>query len=360
MTAVGIVGAGPGAVLHAEAVRATSGMRLAGVAASSATSERAATLAGGLDCAVLELADLARACDIAVIATPPAAYCQVVTQLAAAGRVRAVLVESPAATTLNNIERLSEALGPLPTMVGVNLLHAPAVRQFLATLASMDPHHLELRLAVPTPARALEAPAAYGGGVLMNPAAGFWPLLLAALGAPVQYVVTPQLSLQDGLDHVACVVLHATNGRSARADLRWGATIAEASLEAADTARVARVEIWPEPVLEIDGVVAQPPAREAPAGNPLAALGFTEQLRRLDRASRGEAASLPDLTAGAAAVKVAAAAAVSARRGGSQVTTAELIGNLAGLSPHQNLEGTPCPEQPPPGRTSSRDARGRP
>ena len=334
MTSVGIIGAGRAATLHAEAVRATAGMKLTGLAARSTASPRATALAGGLDCPVLTLADLARACDLAVVATPPAARLEALAELASSRRVRAVLVESPVATTLDNIDRLGSALAGRPVMVGANLLHAPAVRRVLNAVASMDSHHLELRLAVPDPARGPGAGPKFGGGVMLDPAAGFWPLLLAALGAAVESVAAPRLEVSDGLDHAAVVILRAAAGRRARADLRWAAPVAEASLEAADAAHVARVDMWPAPVAEIDGAPAAVPAD---AANPLSALGFIAQLDRLDRVGRGEAASWPDLAVGSAALTVAVAAALSARRGGEPVGVEEVprdaspFGVLGGL-----------------------------
>ena len=324
VTFVGIIGAGRGATLHAEAVRTTAGMQLAGVAALSPVSVRAATLAGELDCAALPLAELAAACDIAVVATPPAAHLQVAAELTASRRVRAVLVESPAGTTLESIDRLREALPSRRVMTGVNLLHAPAVRQFLTALAAMDPHHLKLRLAVPQPRRATGSAEDFGGGVLMDPAAGFWPVLLAALGEAVESVSTVRIDLQGGLERAVEVVLQASNGRRAIAELRWGARVAEASVEAADEQHVARLEIWPAPALEIDGASAHGPASQQ---HPLAALGFLAQLDRLGRAAHQEAAPWPDLSVGGAAVTVAVAAATSARRGGSEVQTAEVARN---------------------------------
>ena len=326
VTSVGIVGAGRGATLHAETVRVSPGMELAGVSASSQGSPRAAALAGGLDCPVLALPELARACDLAVVATPPASCPEAVAHLAASPRVRAVLVESPVGITVESVDRLREALAPRPVMVGANLLHAPAVRRLLEAIASMDPHHLVLRLAVPDPARPAAARPAFGGGVMMDPAAGFWPVLIAALGAEVVAVSTPSLRMRDGLEVEAEVVLMAADGRRARAQTRWGACIAEASVEAADNARVARVEIWPEPLVEIDGVPVQAPSTDV---HPLSALGFLAQLDRLDRVGRGEAAPWPDLTVGSAALTVVVAAAMSACRGGDEVAIREVPRDLS-------------------------------
>lgn len=316
MISVGIVGAGRAATLHAEAVRAARGVRLAGVTARSADSPRAAALAAALDCPVLTVRELARACDVAVIATPPAARAEALDELASSRRLRAVLVESPAATTLDGIAGLQSVFAGRPIMAGVNLLHAPEVRRTLDAIATMEPHHLQLRLAVPDPARGPGSGPAFGGGVTVDPAAGFWPVLIAAMGATVQSVAAPRLEVVEELDRAGEVVLRAVNGRTARAALRWGARVAEASVEAADSARVARVDVWPVPVAEIDGEPAGPPAD---TGHPLAALGFVAQVERLARVAGGEARPWPDLGAAASALTVATATAMSVRCGGEAV-----------------------------------------
>ena len=323
MTSVGIVGAGPGATLHAETVRAAAGMELAGVAVRDPRSPRAGALAAGLDCPVLTLAELAERCDLAVVAAPPHACGESMDRLAESRRLRAVLVESPVAVTVEGAETLRDALAPRPVMAGVNLLHAPAVRRLIEAVAAMAPHHLELRLAVPRPERGPGAGPVFGGGVTVDPGAGFWPVLMAALGAEVVSVAARSLEVRDGLEQEADVVLHASAGRQARAVLRWGAPVAEASVEAADHAHVARLEIWPHPVLEIDGEPVQAPG-PARTGNLLSELGFVSQLDRLDRVGRGDAAPWPELSVGSAALTVASAAALSSRRDGRPVALGEV------------------------------------
>lgn len=326
VTSVGIVGAGRAATLHAEAVRAASGVTLAGVSASSPTSPRAAALTGALDCPVLTLAELAQVCDVAVIATPPAACAEALDRLTSSQRLRAVLVESPVATTVRGAAELGALVEGLPIMASVNLLHAPAVRRMLEAVATMDPHHLELRLSVPRPDRGPEAGRAFGGGVTVDPGAGFWPIVLAAMGAAVESVATPRTQAADGLDHAAEVVLHAASGRRARARLSWGARVAEASVEAADSTRVARVDMWPSPVAEIDGA---PVGRAADSSHPLAALGFVAQIERLCRVAADEARPWPDLDVASAALTIATAAALSARRGGATVSVREVPGDAS-------------------------------
>ncbi|MYJ81112.1 MAG: hypothetical protein F4046_04735 [Acidimicrobiaceae bacterium] len=347
VTSVGIVGAGRAATLHAEAVRAARGVHLAGVAARSTASPGAAALAGALDCPVMTARELAGACDVAVIATPPAARAEALAELAPSRRLRAVLVESPAATTVDGIAELSAAFGGRPVMAAVNLLHAPAVRRMLDAVTAMDPHHLELRLAVPDPDRGPSAGRAFGGGVTMDPAAGFWPVLVAAMGAAVRSVAAPRLDVVGGLDRAAGVVLRAVDGRTAQASLRWGAPVAEAAVEAADSAHVARVEVWPAPIVEIDGASTGSPAdpahtvasRRGGSAHPLAALGFTAQIERLVRVGSGDAQPWPDLAVASSALTIAAAASLSAKYNGIAVDVSDVPRDL---SPFEILASTGC------------------
>ena len=328
---MGIVGAGRAATLHAEAVRAARGVDLAGVSALSPDSPRAAALSRALGCPVLTVDELSRACDAVVIATPPAARPDALSELAASSRPRAVLVESPAATTLEGIARLGDARPGRAVMAAVNLLHAPAVRRMLEAAAAMDPHHLELRLAVPDPVRGPDSGRDFGGGVTVDPAAGFWPVVLAALGAEVESVAAPTAQVMDGLDRSAEIVLRAAGGRTARASLRWGAGVAEAAVEAADAAHVARVDVWPVPVAEIDGAPADPPPGSS---HPLAALGFVAQIERLARVASGESSPWPQMAVASAALNIAVAAAMSVRNGGTPV---DVRGLPRGASPFEIL-----------------------
>ena len=280
---------------------------------------------------MLRLDELSRASDAVVIATPPAARADAVSELAASSRPRAVLVESPAAPTLEGIAQLGAALPGRAVMVAVNLLHAPAVRRMLEAVAAMDPHHLELRLAVPDPARGPDSGRDFGGGVTVDPAAGFWPVVLAALGAEVESVAAPRADVADGLDRAAQIVLRSAGGRTARASLRWGARVAEAAVEAADAAHVARVDVWPVPVAEIDGALADPPGGSS---HPLAALGFVAQIERLARVASGESSPWPELPVASAALNIAVAAAMSVRHGGAPFDVRDLP---RGASPFEIL-----------------------
>lgn len=322
---MGVIGAGAAAVLHAEAARAARSLELFAVAARPG-SPRARVLAAALGCAATSVAELGRHCDLAVVAVPPTAVAAVTAEVASGRRVQAVMVESPAATTIDGLAALAPIAARLPVMAAANLLHAAATRQALRAIAAMRPHHLALEAAVPRPRRASGKGGDFGGGVLMHPGASLWPLLLAALAEPVESVSTLRLETSRGVDRHVEALLLASSGSQARARLRWDAEVATASLEAADSAHAARLDFWPVPSVEFDGA---PLDGSADGAHPLEALGFVPQLERLDRVARGEAALWPGLDVSAAALSVAAAAAASARARGAPVVVRDAPRDIA-------------------------------
>lgn len=314
MTRVGIVGAGRAAVLHAEAARASTALSLTAVAARPSSS-RAASLVAALGCDASTVAQLGDMCDVAVVATPPAARLEVMSELAGSSRLRAVMVESPAAVTLEQLDAIAEVMADTPVIVAANLLHAPAVRSTLRSIAAMHSHHLVLQAAVPEPDRDAAAGDGFGGGVLMDPAAGLWPLLLTALGAELASVTALRISTLEGVDQYAEVLLQDSKGAQAGAVFGWGAEVAQGALEAADPDHVARVDLWPTPTAEFDGAAVHGAAVHGAGhqAHPLAALGFVAQLERLSLIAKGEAALWPDLSVASAALTTSVAAALSTR-----------------------------------------------
>jgi len=341
MTTIGIIGAGRAATLHAEAVRATRSAQLAGVAARSTDSPKAAALAEALDCRVMTVQQLVKTCDAIVVAAPPLAHVEILHEIKTASTtLKAVLVESPAATTLNAITEMSTTTAAdHQVMVAANLMHAAAVQRMLEVTAIMDPHHLHMRLSLPTPRRNIADSQALGGGVLMDQTPGLWPVLLTALASDAVSVSTPRSALDTGIDCAADVTIRAANGRRASAVLRWSASVAEASFEAADSQQVARVDIWPTPAVQINGVTELLPDTQTRRGgqstNPLDALGYVTQIENLLEVCCGRSQPWPDLGLASKALAISAAAALSIRRNGAEVSISE---TPADLSPSQILQ----------------------
>ncbi|MFQ5556067.1 MAG: Gfo/Idh/MocA family protein [Acidimicrobiales bacterium] len=325
MTRIGIVGAGRAATLHAEALRALPGVELAGICGADPLSTRVATLAGVHGSPVLALPELVERSDALVVAIPPGRRSDVVAP--AAGVVGAVLVESPLASTLAAARSLvSEATASGPVMVGLNLLHAPAVRQALTLVGEMDrPHHLELRVSAPPPHRRPDVRRSFGGGVVLDPGAHLLPVLMAAAGSAVRRVSARIDRDRYGVDTSARLRLDHVDDRFSEATLVWTGGSATASLEVADSTSVVRVDLLPVPTVERDGrvvVLAVDP-------NPMVALGFVGQLARLVGAARGSSHAWPPASVGAGVVAVAVAAAVSAASEGDEVDVSEVPLDLA-------------------------------
>ena len=124
------------------------------------------------------------------------------------------------------IDGLEAALAGLHAMAAANLLHAPSIRRLLEVVAAMHPHHLELRASVPEPERRPESGGAFGGGVTIDPGAGFLPVLMSALGSAVESVSVPEMLLAGGwttplrqcctVRRQECALLHALGSAGGR------------------------------------------------------------------------------------------------------------------------------------------------
>ncbi len=305
MTRISIVGGGPAATIHAEAVRATAGAELVGVGGRPGT---AADLATALAVDDLPLDELCASADALIVAVPPAEAPAVLA--AAEGRVDAILVESPVATTI----AVATALGnDTPLMTALNLLHAPTVRRGLDAIAAMStPHHLLLRARAPRPSWGAHGSDAFGG-VMLDPGARLLPVLLSAAAVPA-VAVSASVDHRDGIDHRARLTLHLADGRTAAAELEWSAGETRARLEVADASGVVALELLPLPSLEIDNT----PVADT-VDDPLVALGFVDQVRRLAAVARGDMAPWADRSVGVGALTLATAAAMSAAAGAATV-----------------------------------------
>lgn len=281
MTRIGIVGGGRGATLHAEAVRAASGVTLVGV--GGRTPGTAGELAAAMRVDDLPLDVLADRADALVMSVPPAAVGSVAAALPAD---LPLLVESPTAGVVDRDR----------SMTAANLLHAPVVGRGLRMIAELGAvHHLQLRGAGPRPSWGTHGSPAWGGGVLVDPHATTLPVLLAAAATPVT-AVRGALEGPASCEEAARLELELADGRIATAEVVWrDQQSVTVELEAAADDGVVTVRLLPVPELERDGrsvVRANDP--------PLVALGFVAQIERFAGAVRGERVAWPPLTVGIA------------------------------------------------------------
>ena len=302
MTSLAIIGGGRGATVHAESSRAVSGVELIGI--GGRRPKGASEAAEALGCDELSVAEMIRRADMLVVAVPPV---EVAGVLAKIPHDQPLIVESPLGVDS------SWDPGDRPNaMLGANLLHAPIPREGLAAIDGLgEPHHLVLRASAPRPAwHTSKGPR---NGVSLDLGGRLLPVLLAAAAEPV-VEVSASLSCRGDVDIGADLDLRSAAGRSLSARLQWDAGPASANLEAASAGGVVSVDLWPIPVLEVDGeeVVS------AEGQEPLHALGFASQLRRLAAVAANRAAAWPELSSGLGTLRIIDAARLSARSGRPQ------------------------------------------
>ncbi len=299
MTTLAIIGAGRAAAVHAESSRAVAGVQLIGIGGRAPG--RAREAAAALGCEELSVAEMIGRADMLIVAVPPAEVAGVLAQIPPD---RPMIVESPVGVN----SRCDPGDRP-NTMLGANLLHAPIARQGLAAINDLgEPHHLVLRATAPRPL--WHTPPAARSGAMLDLGGRLLPVLLAAAAQPV-VEVSASLNLQDGVDTGADLDLRIAGRRSVRAKLHSDEGPTSANLEAASGSAVVSVDLWPFPVLEVDGdEIASAEGQE-----PLHALGFVSQMRRLAAVAAGRAAVWPELSSGLGALRIIEAAELSARSG---------------------------------------------
>ena len=299
MTTLAVIGAGRAATVHAESSRAVAGLQLVGIGGRAPG--RARGTAEALGCKQLGVDEMISRADMLIVAVPPAEVPGVLAQIPPD---RPMIVESPV-----GLDSRRDPGDRPNAMLGANLLHAPIARQGLGKIGDLgEPHHLLLRANAPRPSWHTEGYAR--NGVMLDLGGRLLPVLLAASAQPV-VEVSASLNLQDGVDIGADLDLRIADGRSVRAQFRWDEGPASANLEAAGDSAVVSVGLWPFPVLEVDGDEIASAERQ----EPLHALGFVPQLRRLTAVAANRAAAWPELSSGLGALQIIEAAALSARSG---------------------------------------------
>ena len=319
-TTVALAGAGAIAVVHALAAP-SAGCRVTAVASAGGSSAR--HLAGQLDEQVrhavraVPVDDLPAGADLLVVASPPDSHVALALQGLAAGAD--VLVEKPLATNLADADRLVDA-ARAATASGVvlrcaeNLLHAPSWAVITGHRSAMGPlQHLSARTLQPPPSWGHFTRPLTAGGVLFDLGPHALALVMALAGEPV-VSVTGELSStrDDGADDDASVQLRFASGLVATVEVSWTAPEVEWSLQAASADGVARLELSPDVLVEIDGEPVAVPDRVTDAADPaLERMGYIGQLARLEESQTVETAR--DV------LEVICAAYASAGDGGTEV-----------------------------------------
>jgi predicted dehydrogenase len=313
---VGLHGAGMIAVVHAMAA-AAAGFRLGPVA--SRTAARAAERAARFGGRAVPYDALPAEAEVVVVASPPGDHAAAAARLLAAGAT--VVVEKPLCTTLADADALAaaDAAAGGRLVYGENLVFAPSVRSFLAGRDGLGPlQHLSARALQGRPDWGDFLTPGWGGGVLFD--LGAHPIALVLLvGAPARPVAV-QAELRAAPDHPtdddARARIRFDSGLVATVEASWRhGPGPQWDLEAAGAHGVARLELFPEPVLERNGgPVPLPPARTTPAA--IDQYGYFDQLRHAAAVARGAAAPLVGLGLGRLVLEVTMAAYASAGAGG--------------------------------------------
>jgi myo-inositol 2-dehydrogenase/D-chiro-inositol 1-dehydrogenase len=280
MTSVAFAGAGAISAVHGLAARAAG---LTPVAVASRRPGNAQIRAEQMGARPVRYDELPAGADLVVVCTPPA--CHVDDAFRALQGGAAVLVEKPLATTLADADRLVAAARTAPGRVsyGENLAHAPTVTAALARRPALGAvTQLEARVVQPPPPWGEYRTEAWGGGVLFD--VGPHPLALVLLLARPARPVEVRATLAGGDDHPtdehAEVTVRFDSGLQAQVVVSWrSAGEILWDVQAAGRNGVLRIELLPEPVLEVDGEPVTVPGSPVPLPDPkLHELGYREQL----------------------------------------------------------------------------------
>ncbi len=303
MTSISIIGAGAAASIHASAAEFATGVELVGVVGGRGSAAIGFAEQFGIES--ITFTEAMSRSDALIVAVPPADMPAVLATID--GRIAAVLAETPQA--LSTPELVYRADRP-PTMLGCNLLHAPATRRALALVAEMStPHRFALHHRGARPDWGCHGTSSFGGGAIIDPGSRLLPVLLAAVGSSVRSVSASLAAGPDRIDTAAS--LQFTTEQEHQTDVTmeivWDEQAPSTSLEVAGAEEVVRLELMPPVTLESNGLEIA----VAEESNPLMDLGYVAQFTRLGAVARGEAVPWPDYELASGIIDVATAAAFS-------------------------------------------------
>lgn len=310
---VALAGAGAIATVHALAAP-TAGCRIVAVASAGGTSAR--HLAGQLDdrhrhaVRAVTIDELPAGADLLVVASPPDTHAALALAGLAAGAD--VLVEKPFTTTLAEADRLVVAAGtaglsddphssPPVLRCAENLLHAPAWAALTSHRERMGPlQHLSARTLQPPPTWGHFTRPLTAGGVVLDLGPHPIALVMEIAGEPVAAVAASLRSTRDdGADDDATLRIRFASGMTASMDVSWTNSDVEWSLQAASADGVARLELFPDVLVELDGEPVAVADRYPGAADPaLERMGYIDQL--VDTVAAADGRSAPGQSAEAA------------------------------------------------------------
>ena len=329
MVALAFAGAGFVTAIHGLAAEAVPDLQVVHVASrSDRSARRRASQTGAVACTY---GDLPGGADAVMVATPPALHRREALRALDGGAV--ALVEAPLAATLADADRLVEAAEATPAAaagaavaagrhhgrVGYaeNLVHSPTVAEAVAACRRIGGlTHLEVRFAQGRPDWGDHLEPAWGGGALFD--LGTHAVALALLvAAPARVsAVEAQLVAGDRLDVDDDATVTLVFDSDLRAEVRatWRAAAPTWEAQAASAGGAVRLELVPQPSVEINGVpmvLPTPPLGLASAQ--LHHLGYVAQLAALASDIEAGRSPTPGPQFGRHVLEIVCAAYVSAR-----------------------------------------------
>src|SRR5829696_6344397 len=302
MTAIAFAGSGWVTAIHGLAAAGVRDLRVVHVASRSPrAARRRASQVGAVACTYADLPGGAEA------------------RRAVEGGA-GVLVEAPLAATLADADELVNLAedGGL-VAYGENLVHAPAVAEAVRAVRRLGTlTFLEVRLAQGQPDRRGHLRPQWGGGVLFD--LGVHAVALAMLlAAPARVVeVEARLGTPEGLevDDDARLTLTFDSGLRAQVRATWRAAAPAWDAQAASAEGAARLDLVPEPAVELNGApIRLPDAPDDLSSPQLYYLGYTPQLAALPAAAAANRAPRTSAALGRTVLDVVCAAYVAAGRG---------------------------------------------
>jgi predicted dehydrogenase len=283
MTKLAFAGAGWVTAVHSMAAAGVPDLEIVQVASRTRRAARRRASQVGADSGDYD--ELPGGADAVVVATPPALHLREARRAVRAGA--AALVEAPLADTLSAADDLvSLAASPGAVVAyGENLVHAPPVAEGLRACRRIGAlTYIEIRLAQGRPDSPSHLEPAWGGGALFDPGAHAvaLALLLAAPARPLE--VSARLAAGDGLDVDDDANVTVTFEGNLRAEIRvtWRAAAPTWEVQAASATGAVRIELVPEPRVELNGgalpLPVSPPGLASPQ---LHHLGYLGQLAAL-------------------------------------------------------------------------------
>jgi predicted dehydrogenase len=298
VTSLAFAGAGWITAIHGLAADAVPDLRVVHVASRRGLSaSRRAEQTGAVVC---RYDDLPGGADAVLVATPPAQHRREAERAVEGGAL--ALVETPLAATLVDADALVALAGRGRVAYAENLVHSPAAAEAVSACRRIGAlTHLEVRFAQGRPdwSEHRHDPS-WGGGAFFD--LGVHAVAVALLmAAPARVVAVEKAELTSGarleVDDDATVTLAFDTGLRAEVRATWRAAAPTWDAQAASATGAVRLELVPDPSVEINGAPLRIPPAPANAVSPqLHHLGYIGQLEALaadvasDRPPRSSAA----------------------------------------------------------------------